>query len=496
MQEKLNNPSTKLSMRFLHSRQLITALLAFMLSSILGAIVAYSGFEGGVLSISLAIVILLILIAVYNVDKVNYWIFLSILFIPFILAIVLKLTSINLFGPWQLVLIGLAIFGIKNFCRALSEEIFLKVSVACFFGFLLIASFSSVSGRSQTIAALYQFISDLKPLLLLILGFAILWNVKIERMLNLTTNWFWLPALAFIAFEWVAPNLYNSIFPGLQSLGGTEDPSGIFPSRALGLFEHPSFLANISAFFAIISAARYLLQQEYPKKNALLVLAYLTLIIFAVQRQEMVACIASIMFLYLFADTKKIIRRLVFISLIGLLLGAIFWIVFSNNIKNEMAMWGIGTLDAITHPRAQIFVGAWQTALNYFPLGSGLGTYGGAGAAKFDDSLYLDLGFKSYWWFGKKGYLLDTYWPNSLAETGILGLILLFLSYTTLIVYALKKYINKSNNEKLYWGSAASALFYMLLSSPTSPSYQDPRLFLLPAVLIGIAYGKDNKFNA
>ncbi|MBK8018943.1 MAG: hypothetical protein IPK20_21060 [Betaproteobacteria bacterium] len=141
------------------------------------------------------------------------------------------------------------------------------------------------------------------------------------------------------------------------------------------------------------------------------------------------------------------------------------------------------------HPRAQIITGAWGIAQHYAPLGSGLGTFGGAGAAKFDQSLYEDLGFGRYWWFGKRDYLLDTYWPSALAESGFIGAALLFLAYLAMVMYATHRFRQSMDKARTYWAIAAAGMLYMLLTSATSPAFQDPRLFLLPALMIGLAHG-------
>ena len=140
-------------------------------------------------------------------------------------------------------------------------------------------------------------------------------------------------------------------------------------------------------------------------------------------------------------------------------------------------------------------VGAWRVASDYFPIGAGLGTYGGAGAAKFDDTLYRDLGFGRYYWFGKESYLTDTYWPNSIAETGFIGAVLLLAYFGLILVYATRRSIEAEGSRKIYWIAAAGALAYMLMLSLTSPSFQDPRLFLLPALLFGIAYSRSAKIE-
>jgi hypothetical protein len=130
-----------------------------------------------------------------------------------------------------------------------------------------------------------------------------------------------------------------------------------------------------------------------------------------------------------------------------------------------------------------------EVAREYFPLGAGLGTYGGAGAQKFDLSLFLDLGFGRYWWFLQGKFLLDTYWPNIAAETGFLGAISLFVFYaimwTTLLVRAW------SSAGQPYYGFAflgLAALTLLLLNTPSSQTLTDPRGSIVLWAVIAAAW--------
>ncbi|MBV5336467.1 MAG: hypothetical protein J0653_00170, partial [Deltaproteobacteria bacterium] len=97
---------------------------------------------------------------------------------------------------------------------------------------------------------------------------------------------------------------------------------------------------------------------------------------------------------------------------------------------------------------------------------------------------------------GKKNYLMDTYWPNSLAETGVYGALSLMLSYLLLLLYAIKRSIKEADPvARAYWLSTMAMMAYMIMLSFSSPAFQDLRLFILPAMMFGIAstISKDRK---
>lgn len=82
---------------------------------------------------------------------------------------------------------------------------------------------------------------------------------------------------------------------------------------------------------------------------------------------------------------------------------------------------------------------------------------------------------------------MDTFWPNPVAETGFVGAIALFSSYVMFVVYAIKRCVKGNPSTKHYWASAAALMAYLIMNSPTSPTFQDPRLFVLSALMFGIA---------
>ncbi|MBK8018942.1 MAG: hypothetical protein IPK20_21055 [Betaproteobacteria bacterium] len=69
-------------------------------------------------------------------------------------------------------------------------------------------------------------------------------------------------------------------------------------------------------------------------------IVYLALIVCSVQRQEMVACFTSIMFLYFISARSNVALRLGVLMLLGVAVLGALWVVFEENIAHEAAMWG------------------------------------------------------------------------------------------------------------------------------------------------------------
>jgi hypothetical protein len=459
-----------------------------MLALLMAASLAVLGPWAMLICGSLAAAAVFVLMLQLRPASDRYWMFLLMFALPVLLAMARKTLGVGPFGAWQFLVLLLAFFGLRAFWEDIRTQPLLQLFLFVFFLFLAVGLLSTLYGRSHLYGFVYQLISDLKPILALALGYALLWNASMEKLLWLMVRWFWIPCLALVAFEWLAPGIYYRLFNAVGGRGLSVDPTGLLPSRASGLFEHPSFLAASGALFALLAAARAMTIKERRWQNWFFAGANFLLIICAVQRQEMAGCLLAGMAVFALAQPGKVFGRLVSGAVLGVVAAATFWMVFGDNLVAESQQWGYQTYGPLVQPRAQIFSGAWTVAEQYAPFGSGLGTYGGAGAEKFDHSLYARLGFGRYWWYGKEDYLMDTYWPNSIAETGILGASLLLLSYLVLLIYAVKRAAGEASpRARAYWLSAMAMMLYMIMLSFSSPAFQDLRLFILPAMMFGIA---------
>lgn len=423
----------------------------------------------------------------------NGILFASLFFPIFIFPILFKLSGVSLFGGWQALILLVSFLGLKSLLQECTYSKLFKFSMVAFLLYIMIGFLSSLFGRSHFIPALYQFISNIKPILLICLGFVFGKQGVFDKYTFIILKYIWIPIVLLIFFEWLSPNLYFSIFSGGPK-GISPDLTGVFPSRAVGIFEHPSFLASFASFSVVLLFGRMIFRCEHGFKNITHIFVYFAILIASVQRQELLSCICALLIVYLLLRPEKILS----IALIGVPLSitllALFGYMYWDNIITEATAWGIGSNSAIQQPRAQIF--SWVTYIihHYWPLGSGWGTYAGAGADKFDQSFYNDLGFGRYWWYGKEDYLMDTYWPNPIAETGVFGSLSLMISFVLLFTHSIIRCLNVRKSEsRLHYSLCAALMFYTITLSFSSPAFQDPRLFFVPAILFGIAAVKEKE---
>lgn len=97
---------------------------------------------------------------------------------------------------------------------------------------------------------------------------------------------------------------------------------------------------------------------------------------------------------------------------------------------------------ASNRPRMILLRTSLKIAKDYFPTGSGFGTYGSSVARTHYSEIYNQYGIN-----GQNGlsstngiYLTDTYWPAIIGETGFIGAILMCLFLTKLIIRSVKNF--------------------------------------------------------
>lgn len=465
----------------------------FLAASFLGVLAATGSFllwafagtaSAGLLLIAWA------LISKWSIPQVT--LFVSV-FLFFMLAVIHKILGLPLYGYWQAAVLLIGFLGLNALWREIKDSTVLRVSALAFVAFLLLAILSSlVTPHSTGKAALFQLVSDMKFPLVLGFGVYIASKTNVLSAIDRAIAVFIPVSLALLLLQWVAPSAYLAVFRASRL---SAEPAAIFPSPGLSVFYHPSILAATAAVFAIYSFAKWQIYKKQAGYAWASFAALSFLLVASNQRQESFAFILTVIGIYLLAVKKGMAKRALFAIVAALVVLSMYVFVFGEMFEREAASWGIDSFQAATHPRAQLYESAMDIARTYFPLGSGLGTYGGVGASKYDLSLFYQLGFAhNWWWADREAYLLDTYWPNSLAESGFVGALLLLLHYLFFALYAvIKAYKAQSPQAKMLWLSAGGSFLWVLFTTPTSPGFQEIRLLFFPALLFGTAVNFDRK---
>jgi len=351
-----------------------------------------------------ALIYVLILYAILGrntasgIKDVFFWVMFMAVFLA---ASIHKFTGYSAYYVLELCLIVAAPLLVIRLVHLVNESSFFRLWFAAFSVFLLLSLLSSVFGRSNELAAAYQFISNLKIVLLLLIGFYITWSPRTETVFWWLIQWLWLPMMLLVAWQWGHPSSYFGLMG--HASPASADPLNLFPSRALGAFQHPTYLGLYAGVFTIFCFLNATLGAG--RRYIIFGVCYFFLLLASTQRQETVAAIVVIAGIISLLQGKRFIIRNAIIGLfVILLVGGGAWFQFNDNLMNEAERWGLIGHDKIEQPRQLLYYHSVDIANQNAPLGSGLGTFAGAGALKFDISLYLVLHSKC-----ADGYLLGQF---------------------------------------------------------------------------------------
>lgn len=370
--------------------------------------------------------------------------------------------------------------------RLLRESSFFRALSVLLVIFVAFSVLSSVFGRSKPVAAVYQFFTNLKVFVVLLVGFILAWTPRTEGAFWFLIRWLWLPNLLLIGWQWASPGTFFSVY---QYANHGADPFGILPSLGVGLFAHQSYLGAFAATATLVCVARATFRDgaAYWLHAGM----HFLVLMCAVQRAEIATVVALALLTFLIRGSRKFFSlKVIVIALALTMTAALGWMGARENIQKEAVTWGLEGRGAIWHPRPVMYYYGAGLADRHFPLGSGLGTFGSAGAKLFDRSLYYEFGFARFpWFYSSRTVLMDTYWPNFVAETGWFGGSVMLLMVIMIIGYAgFRARNDASERAKLYWLISFLGLAMLFSISWTSNSFQDPSVILIPGIAFGLAY--------
>lgn len=141
--------------------------------------------------------------------------------------------------------------------------------------------------------------------------------------------------------------------------------------------------------------------------------------------------------------------------------------------------------EAVT-ARSLLVKGGISVMRDFFPLGSGFGTFGTEVAANYYSPLYYKYGLNSHWALVEGGTeLVDCYWPAIAAELGVFGLLLMIL----LIILFIKKFVRDAKGRKYCLIMALTYSAYLLMSSTATAifsSYITAGFIVIAMALINV----------
>lgn len=143
--------------------------------------------------------------------------------------------------------------------------------------------------------------------------------------------------------------------------------------------------------------------------------------------------------------------------------------------------------------RSYLLEGGLRAFRDYFPMGTGFGTYGTEAAREYYSPLYSEYGLNAYWALGEDGTeLTDTFWPAILAQFGAIGAVL----YTIPLVIVLAQILRGTAANRHLAIAACTFVIYALTASIATGvffSYTITDCIFLIGILMGCALSDAKK---
>lgn len=238
----------------------------------------------------------------------------------------------------------------------------------------------------------------------------------------------------------------------------------------------PTGFAAVCAFlFSLLTIIR-----PYVKKTGKWY-TVLSLLMISTFRSKAFAAVFAFGLIYYFTyiREKKITAKalVLFVPLMLLMVQDQIEYYFFGDIKSDSA-------------RYQLLTTSIKIMKEYFPFGTGFGTFGSYMSAKSYSPLYQMYGISNVNGLvkGAAYFVSDSFWPMIAGETGMVGLVAI-IAVLYLMIIKLQKI--KLWNKAMY-ASGLMAIAYLLIVSMAEAAFVNPVAIPL-ALILGLIYGQDEK---
>lgn len=238
---------------------------------------------------------------------------------------------------------------------------------------------------------------------------------------------------------------------------------------------HATYLAGSMIFLLSVLTA------FYDRRNNLPIIMSLTVLFFTL-RGKSIAGIVVYVFLVYFVLMRKKKLRLWHILLGGLGVAAVGW---------DLIMYYYVDLRGRS-ARSVLTETAFKIMRDYFPIGTGFGTYASASAGQHYSPVYVKYGFRSVYELGGNetgwGYFSDTFWPIIIGQTGFIGTVF----YGVMLILLFRRMLKVRKKSNYAYFTAVFSFAYILISSTSEPAFNNSSIIPL-ALLIGYIFSLEDQ---
>lgn len=358
----------------------------------------------------------------------------------------------------------------------------LRLPIAMFSVYFVVSIISSVFGVVVFNQFLLQLFLDLKPFIIMFLVFLCFDDRAVDRFEYL------LKALILINVPFVIWQLgfggsYDFVFSNGSHFGLIYGADGSEYARAAGVFWFTGGYAVFCALAVGFFVSKFICNKKVNFKELAYLCTALILLTLSLSRGEIFSCLVASLLVYFIYFGSRYIRPITVIGVFSLFV--VVLVLYSVDIEKWLVELGVlrGAIDLA--PRAIFMQTALDISANFFPLGAGLGAFGGKAAVDYDSFFFYEYLISHEWYFNFGYFLTDTFWPKVLAESGSVGTVFYLMAYLAFI----RKAMETKSVSSVY---SLFALTFILVNSFSAPVLNDAFSIALVFFLYYGAFEKRN----
>ena len=253
----------------------------------------------------------------------------------------------------------------------------------------------------------------------------------------------------------------------LFGIYGGEIRHGIHASQLF--FGHPNYLAGFCGFLIACLSIFGVKRHRFP------IILDLIMLVFTLRAKALAnAAVYLCLFYFIYVRYSKV--KFYHYVLMGCLSVFFAW--------SQIAFYHITHLE--NSARSVMLMTSFIILYDYFPIGTGFGTYASHSAAANYSPVYYKYGFSDYYELRNSPvgtFFDDQFWPIILGQTGFIG----FIAYASYLLILMGK-INKlaSINREAYF-SSLFVFLYLMISTMADPGFNNTIAVPL-ALALGFAF--------
>lgn len=390
------------------------------------------------------------------------WIFCGLIWLMVFQSPLETVSSIFKYIDEALALIGIFLLAKKFLCRGQITASKDTIIIVCLLAIFVISGLTgNFLYKYQPLkAVIIDLITNIKFYCTILTGYYLCyhfdWN-RMKKISNISARL--MTALLFVIF--LMDRVLN-IFPGQIRYG--------IKSAQL-FYIHPTYLAGAVIFLLA------LLTIFYERKNFIYILCCCVITVFTL-RSKSFGAIAVFCVLFVFIKTFKKKIKLWQIALLGCCAIIVGWPMIHYYF----------VLLAGHSARSVMTLTSFRILWDYFPIGTGFGTYASSVAGEYYSPVYVKYGFEQVYELSSSNpnsFFSDTFWPIIIGQTGLIGTV----SYLSVQLLLLKKCLSTYKLDKFVFLGMLFIMIYLFISSMAEPTFNNSISMSL-AFTLGMIFGQ------